>query len=1109
MHIYEMFNQLSDQLLNYQNELTHANDQLASIVKQYNQEQAAAQQQVQAEINNLNAYKPKINALMNIARVHCGKLVRSSQRRTVDLTRLSRLSVQIDNSKRADPYAEALYTEASGQLLTIDQMIQEKQTKLNNTLQAIYRKYSGQELQIKNRKNQISAQVISLLRSKPSSLLAWALQENRILFGGGSANQARQQELHGNSISLGEIVCPITTPEGAGPVMAEVFGEFYNQERSQLNLPFFFQIPGQVTYYEYPANQESLVLRGLQMLIITSAEYYDTFQNIVYIDPVRYNSSGLEGVSALADGRRSFIENVPGSAKEVDNVLSRYLSLFSHPETQQTLSGKLFIFHCFPWGYSSQSIEKIRQLCANARNYNLSIVLTHQLDPQNSDRNDAVRNVKNLAGNRLLYDKDGFHTFIGDNSFDIAWYTNAGYLPDTLMEQYAGVQETNMSNDYCDRIGFPQKIAYRKGIRYLDQIPLGINADGEIISVDFENSNFATFICGASRSGKSTLLHSLITSVIRNLHPDDVEIWLIDFKMTEFSRYIDHMPPHVRYVMLDESPEMVYDIIDRLTDILQKRQSIFKGKWQKLYEVPPEKYMPAMLVIIDEFSIMSQIIAESAESSTENYKAKMQALLAKGAALGMHFIFASQGFTTGTNGLSDFSKKQIQQRIAMKTEYLEIKETLDLKSTSDEDQSMMEQLPIHHALLRIPVDAQGNHLLLTKVLYISDYAQQETMIRQINQSLAPAKRYDVSDPTVYISKQPMVIDGNVFHTWMDKRPQVLNRLELFHANFGEGLLLFPGEPRRMAPTFPIEITDSYCENVLAIAPVKEKMAAASMLLSMMESAHVQDYETAFWASQKNSVFQQMRIGCGKTNVPAVMDLESICGQIRMLKSRIQNECEGNTLYFLMGFESLMLDMSFQKGSCPAADSSEDPGVFSTDENGNKLYYRQRQDDEPDLLTQMKMLLGDDDDEDEADELMSEAFFQDAAESAVPRTAKADTRVYDARKDLAYILEHGPRLGYHFIMVFNTAAEVDQHKIDIRLFKHKLLFRDSKQNATQLVGSCAAMTIPDLDAHCFRYSNGLDACSYRPYLHPGLTWDGWKVDEQGAAFHEAEEDFYLL
>ena len=153
---------------------------------------------------------------------------------------------------------------------------------------------------------------------------------------------------------------------------------------------------------------------------------------------------------------------------------------------------------------------------------------------------------------------------------------------------------------------------YIKGNRSLSNIPYGVDADGNILYLDFENTNFATFICGASRSGKSTLLHTIITGILKNNHPDDVEVWLIDFKMTEFSRYISHLPPHVRYIILDESPELVYDIIDRLSEILLKRQNIFKGKWDKLSDVPAEKYMPSIFVIIDEFSVNEKFEAKFA-----------------------------------------------------------------------------------------------------------------------------------------------------------------------------------------------------------------------------------------------------------------------------------------------------------------------------------------------------------------------------------------------------------------------------------------------------------------------------------------------------------------
>lgn len=141
---------------------------------------------------------------------------------------------------------------------------------------------------------------------------------------------------------------------------------------------------------------------------------------------------------------------------------------------------------------------------------------------------------------------------------------------------------------------------------------------------------------GASGSGKSTLLHTLITGIIRNYHPDDVELWLADFKMSEFAQYIDPLPPHVKYILLDESKELVFDLIDRLTDEMMERQRFFMKHrdLKKVENVSSDIYMPVIFVILDEFSIMSQAVAES-----ESYKLKLQNLLAKGRALGIKFIF--------------------------------------------------------------------------------------------------------------------------------------------------------------------------------------------------------------------------------------------------------------------------------------------------------------------------------------------------------------------------------------------------------------------------------------------------------------------------------------
>lgn len=116
--------------------------------------------------------------------------------------------------------------------------------------------------------------------------------------------------------------------------------------------------------------------------------------------------------------------------------------------------------------------------------------------------------------------------------------------------------------------------------------------------------------------------------------------------------------------------------------------------------------------------------------------------------------------------------------------------------------------------------------------------------------------------------------------------------------------------------------------------------------------------------------------------------------------------------------------------------------------------------------------------------------------------------YDARADLKFIMTQGPRLGYHFVILFNTVGELNQSKVDTTLFRHKILFRMAKSDAAGVIGSASANVVAELENHSFRYSNGIEALSFRPYLHHGLSWDGWSMSGE-AALNSDDEEEYLM
>jgi hypothetical protein len=306
---------------------------------------------------------------------------------------------------------------------------------------------------------------------------------------------------------------------------------------------------------------------------------------------------------------------------------------------------------------------------------------------------------------------------------------------------------------------------------------------------------------------------------------------------------------------------------------------------------------------------------------------------------------------------------------------------------------------------------------------------------------------------------------------------------------GSEFVVFVGEPRRMMPIFPIHISNEFCENLLLVAPLNEKMPATSVLLSIGDSLGFQGQNIELWTSKKNPIYHQIKFDCHKQYAEK-NNLAAICTEIKNLKKAILHKVESNRFFVLIGFEAILIDMSFQNESDSVASINDQP------------VYEKRKAGEPDLNSLLESLKGD---KRPAPQLDVEIDSPEFKEKENVETIES----YDARADLKYILTNGPRFGYHFIVHFSSPGDVNQSKIDTSLFKHKIMFRAAKNDAALIIGSANSTVVSNLEDHSFRYSNGLDSLSFRPYLHPGLSWDGWKISGGEVVNWIDEEEEYLL
>ena len=112
-------------------------------------------------------------------------------------------------------------------------------------------------------------------------------------------------------------------------------------------------------------------------------------------------------------------------------------------------------------------------------------------------------------------------------------------------------------------------------------------------------------VAGKTGSGKSTLLHVLITNLALRYSPDEIELYLIDFKKgVEFKTYATFALPHARVVAIESDREFGLSVLQRLDAELKVRGEMFRDSGAQdvaSYRRVTGESLPRILLIIDEF----------------------------------------------------------------------------------------------------------------------------------------------------------------------------------------------------------------------------------------------------------------------------------------------------------------------------------------------------------------------------------------------------------------------------------------------------------------------------------------------------------------------------
>ncbi|TEY02322.1 FtsK/SpoIIIE domain-containing protein [Campylobacter sp. US33a] len=181
----------------------------------------------------------------------------------------------------------------------------------------------------------------------------------------------------------------------------------------------------------------------------------------------------------------------------------------------------------------------------------------------------------------------------------------------------------------------------------------------EIGAIDSEHH---TLIGGRSGSGKSNLLHAMIISLCFYYPPDELELFLLDYKEgVEFNIYTNPVLNHASLVATHSDIQYGVSFLEYIIEVKNKRADLFKKagvKDFKEYREKTRENLARMLIIIDEFQVLLS------DKKAMYIQKLFVEILRKGRSYGIHLILSTQSLRGMQVDINEM-KGQIGNRMAL------------------------------------------------------------------------------------------------------------------------------------------------------------------------------------------------------------------------------------------------------------------------------------------------------------------------------------------------------------------------------------------------------------------------------------------------------------
>jgi hypothetical protein len=319
----------------------------------------------------------------------------------------------------------------------------------------------------------------------------------------------------------------------------------------------------------------------------------------------------------------------------------------------QMLSYKIFGFFNVPSGMDGESFEMFRKLAAQGERLGILVLFSYNPSELADDKfyqNSLVNSLLKFITNNSapLYNIiNVLSKKVEVNHLSLREMPERFPTADRLEEMLAAVKNVVLTShkdfaSFEDLMDLPN--LFNDNTIERVAIPLGVKAvNGEKVTLELGDNPPHALIGGTTGSGKSTFLHNMILSACCRFSPNELNIYLLDFKSgVEFSVYAVKKLPHARLVAVEADIEYGISVLQHLTDENAARYKMFKnagvsgiGDYRRLY---PNDKLPRLLLVVDEF----QVLFSGSNNVTTKVHEYLSVLVKQGRGAGIHIVMATQ-----------------------------------------------------------------------------------------------------------------------------------------------------------------------------------------------------------------------------------------------------------------------------------------------------------------------------------------------------------------------------------------------------------------------------------------------------------------------------------